>query len=162
MRAWQSDTCKKLLHERCSCDSFRGLLDHGRSASLQARMDVNDSAHADTTLLTDEHRLMLYALHQQAEKGTCNEPKPWSWNVVESAKWNSWNQLGDMAGVEAMRLYVKFLETEIKVDHLHTASAASPTLILHIVKIPLAGCEEERPRGASRPEGQIALQQLSS
>ena len=67
---------------------------------------------------------MLYALHQQAEEGTCNEPKPWSWNVVESAKWNSWNQLGDMAGVEAMRLYVKFLETEIKVDHLHTASVS--------------------------------------
>ena len=59
---------------------------------------------------------MLYALHQQAEKGKCTEPKPWGWNIVESAKWNSWTQLGDMASVEAMRLYVKFLETEIQVS----------------------------------------------
>ena len=49
---------------------------------------------------------MLYALHQQAEHGKCSDPKPWGWNVVEAAKWNSWSQLGDMAAVEAMRLYV--------------------------------------------------------
>ena len=66
-------------------------------------------------LLSDDRRLMLYALHQQAERGKCTDPKPWSWNVVESAKWTSWSQLGDMPAVEAMRLYVKFLETEIQV-----------------------------------------------
>ena len=47
---------------------------------------------------------MLYALHQQATVGPCTEAKPWGWNVVESAKWESWNQLGNMSSVEAMRL----------------------------------------------------------
>ena len=34
------------------------------------------------------------------------------WNVVESAKWQSWSQLGEMAPVEAMRLYMRLLESE--------------------------------------------------
>ena len=58
----------------------------------------------------DELRLVLYALHQQATVGPCTEAKPWSWNVVESAKWESWNQLGNMSSVEAMRLYVRMVE----------------------------------------------------
>lgn len=58
---------------------------------------------------------MLYALHQQATLGPCTEPKPWAWSVVESAKWQSWVQLGDMSSVEAMRLYVKLLDEEIQV-----------------------------------------------
>ena len=55
---------------------------------------------------------MLYALHQQATVGPCTEAKPWGWNVVESAKWESWNQLGNMSSVEAMRLYVKMVEDD--------------------------------------------------
>lgn len=42
--------------------------------------------------------------------GPCTEGKPWGWNVVESAKWESWNQLGNMSSVEAMRLYVKLID----------------------------------------------------
>lgn len=57
---------------------------------------------------------MLYALHQQATVGPCTEGKPWAWNVVESAKWQSWVQLGDMSSVEAMRLYVKLLDEEVQ------------------------------------------------
>lgn len=60
----------------------------------------------------DELRLALFALHQQATVGPCTEAKPWGWNVVESAKWESWNQLGNMSSVEAMRLYVKLIEEE--------------------------------------------------
>ena len=55
---------------------------------------------------------MLYALHQQATVGPWTEAKPWGWNVVESAKWESWNQLGNMSSVEAMRLYVKMVEDD--------------------------------------------------
>eukprot|EP00959_Pyramimonas_sp_CCMP1952_P342975 7185068-Pyramimonas_sp.AAC.1 len=55
--------------------------------------------------VTDETRLLLYALFQQAAEGPCTHPKPWGWNVVESAKWTSWKQLGDTAPTEAMRLY---------------------------------------------------------
>ncbi|KAL0045620.1 hypothetical protein WJX82_011651 [Trebouxia sp. C0006] len=61
----------------------------------------------------DENRLALFALEQQALVGSCKEPKPWGWNVVESAKWQAWSQLQDMAPVEAMRLYVRLLEDEL-------------------------------------------------
>ncbi len=45
-------------------------------------------------------------------QGPNTQPKPWGWNVVENAKWQSWKQLGDMPAVEAMRLYVRSLEEE--------------------------------------------------
>ena len=61
----------------------------------------------------DESRLALFALEQQAVAGSCKEPKPWGWNVVESAKWQAWSHLQDMAPVEAMRLYVRLLEDEL-------------------------------------------------
>ena len=59
---------------------------------------------------------MLYALQQQATVGPCKDPKPWGWNVVESAKWQSWHQLGEMSKMEAMRLYVRIVE-EAQVWH---------------------------------------------
>lgn len=64
------------------------------------------------TSFNNETRLLFYALHKQATAGQCKEAKPWSWNVVESAKWQSWSQLGDMSSMDAMRLYVKTLDEE--------------------------------------------------
>jgi len=72
------------------------------------------AARAGAQAIPDETRLVLYALHQQATVGPCTEGKPWAWNVVESAKWQSWVQLGDMSSVEAMRLYVKLLDEEVQ------------------------------------------------
>ena len=46
-------------------------------------------------------------------QGPCAEPKPWGWNVVNNAKWQSWKQLGDMSKMEAMRLFVRTLEEEV-------------------------------------------------
>lgn len=60
--------------------------------------------------LPDELRLLLFTLYKQATEGPCNEPKPWSWNVIETAKWQGWKQLGDMSKVDAMRHYVHQLE----------------------------------------------------
>ena len=60
--------------------------------------------------MSDDLRLLLFALHKQATQGPCNEPKPWSWNVVETAKWQGWNQLGDMSKADAMRHYVHQVE----------------------------------------------------
>mmetsp|Transcript_9977 Transcript_9977/g.36465 ORF Transcript_9977/g.36465 Transcript_9977/m.36465 type:complete len:646 (+) Transcript_9977:187-2124(+) len=62
--------------------------------------------------LGDDLRLLLYALYQQATEGPCTEPKPWGWEVIKSAKWTSWNKLGNMAKMEAMRLYVRTIEEE--------------------------------------------------
>jgi len=71
------------------------------SALLQAEDTFND-----------ETRLLLYALHKQATQGACKESKPWSFNVVDGAKWQSWSQLGNMSHMEAMRLYVKAVDEE--------------------------------------------------
>lgn len=69
-------------------------------------------ARVPETTFNNEARLLFYALHKQAAAGPCKEGKPWSWNVVESAKWQSWSQLGDMSSMDAMRLYVKTLDEE--------------------------------------------------
>jgi acyl-CoA-binding protein len=65
-----------------------------------------------TSRLSDEAKLLFYALGKQATEGPCTQPKPWGWDVVASAKWQSWSQLGQMGKLEAMRLYVKTLEEE--------------------------------------------------
>jgi len=64
--------------------------------------------------ITDETRLLLFALYSQATSGPCAAPKPWGMfaTPVESAKWEAWNHLGQMNGAEAMRLYVKTMEQE--------------------------------------------------
>ncbi|PSC67948.1 acyl-binding domain-containing 4-like isoform X1 isoform A [Micractinium conductrix] len=81
------------------------------------------ASHGDS--LSEESKLLLYSLHQQATVGPCNEPKPWGWSVVNNAKWQSWKQLGDMPSVEAMRLYVRTLEEEVPAWWAqHTAGGA--------------------------------------
>ena len=49
--------------------------------------------------------------------------------MVESAKWQSWSQLGEMAPVEAMRLFMRLLESEQVNNNLgqlcHTDGQAS-------------------------------------
>eukprot|EP00882_Tetradesmus_deserticola_P028054 GHRQ01031228.1.p1 GENE.GHRQ01031228.1~~GHRQ01031228.1.p1 ORF type:complete len:182 (+),score=58.28 GHRQ01031228.1:127-672(+) len=69
-------------------------------------------ANTPDTAFSDEVRLLFYALHSQASRGPCKEGKPWGWNVIESAKWQSWSQLGNMPQMEAMRLYVRTLDEE--------------------------------------------------
>jgi acyl-CoA-binding protein len=79
--------------------SFAGFAPASQMASKSSSISLSD----DTTLL-------LYSLYQQATVGPCNVAKPWSWNVVEHAKWTSWNQLAKMPSTEAMRLFVRTLE----------------------------------------------------
>ncbi|CAM6096714.1 unnamed protein product [Calypogeia fissa] len=81
--------------------SFAGFAPASQLASKSSSISLSD----DTTLL-------LYSLYQQATVGPCNVAKPWSWNVVEHAKWTSWNQLAKMPSTEAMRLFVRTLEEE--------------------------------------------------
>lgn len=69
-----------------------------------------DGCCTEAKALSDELRLLLFALYKQATQGPCNEPKPWSWNVIETAKWQGWSQLGTMSKAEAMRHYVHQLE----------------------------------------------------
>jgi len=54
--------------------------------------------------------LMFYAYYKQATVGPCNRPKPWSFDVINKAKWDAWNKLGNMSKETAMENYV----TELK------------------------------------------------
>ncbi|KAK9868001.1 hypothetical protein WJX84_010049 [Apatococcus fuscideae] len=81
-------------------------------ARFEAAQSFQHSPAAGENLKKDETKLLLYALQQQAKHGPCKDPKPWAWNVVDSAKWSSWAQLGKMSCVEAMRLFVKVIEDE--------------------------------------------------
>jgi acyl-CoA-binding protein len=87
----------------------------GKGPATVSNDHADDGATTDSSPqapLSDEARLLFYALGKQATEGPCAQPKPWAWDVVASAKWQSWSQLGQMGKVEAMRLYVKTLEEE--------------------------------------------------
>ncbi|KAD3067443.1 hypothetical protein R6Q59_018487 [Mikania micrantha] len=72
----------------------------------------NSSSKGVTSKFSNDVALLLYALYQQATVGPCSLPKPRGWSPVEQSKWTSWNGLGNMASIEAMRLFVKILEEE--------------------------------------------------
>ncbi|CAI7838778.1 unnamed protein product, partial [Closterium sp. NIES-53] len=82
-----------------------------RYAAIPGTVDIPEGA-GNSTQYSDLTCLALYSLYQQAVHGPCNKPKPWAWNIVELAKWQSWTELGKMAPVEAMRLFVRALEEE--------------------------------------------------
>ncbi|GMI65357.1 acyl-CoA binding protein 4 [Hibiscus trionum] len=75
---------------------------------------------------SNEVALILYALYQQATVGPCNVPKPSSWSPIEQGKWKSWQQLGNMASTEAMRLFVKILEEEDPGWYSRTSNSVEP------------------------------------
>ncbi|CAI5477197.1 unnamed protein product [Closterium sp. Yama58-4] len=82
-----------------------------RYAAIPGTVDIPEGA-GNSTQYSDLTCLALYSLYQQAVHGPCTKPKPWAWNIVELAKWQSWTELGKMAPVEAMRLFVRALEEE--------------------------------------------------
>lgn len=71
---------------------------------------------AGSDLLSDDAWLALGALHSQATKGPCQEPK--RWGLISSSSGSSpaaeaaWRELGAMPAAEAMRLYVRVLDEE--------------------------------------------------
>lgn len=81
-------------------------------AGVAGTVEVDPKAAHPAKPFSDLTSLLLYSLFQQASHGPCTTQKPWFINVVESAKWASWNELGKMAPVEAMRLFVRTLEEE--------------------------------------------------
>lgn len=54
---------------------------------------------------TDDEKLKFYGLYKQATIGKCNVGAPWAFQVVECAKWNAWNSLGNMSKETAMLKY---------------------------------------------------------
>ncbi|RID81116.1 hypothetical protein BRARA_A03722 [Brassica rapa] len=83
------------------------------AAASYVGFDGSDSSAKHViSKFSNDTSLILYALYQQATVGPCNTPKPSAWRPVEQSKWQSWQGLGAMPSVEAMRLFVKVLEEE--------------------------------------------------
>ncbi|XP_076331383.1 acyl-CoA-binding domain-containing protein 5-like isoform X2 [Tachypleus tridentatus] len=64
---------------------------------------------------SNELKLKFYSHFKQATEGPCTQPKPAFWDVINKAKWDAWNALGEMPREEAMENYVgelkKIIET---------------------------------------------------
>eukprot|EP00242_Pyramimonas_sp_CCMP2087_P008899 CAMPEP_0198198874 /NCGR_PEP_ID=MMETSP1445-20131203/2239_1 /TAXON_ID=36898 /ORGANISM="Pyramimonas sp., Strain CCMP2087" /LENGTH=1186 /DNA_ID=CAMNT_0043868539 /DNA_START=206 /DNA_END=3766 /DNA_ORIENTATION=+ len=77
-------------------------------AACSFAMAPPETAHG----VSDDTRLLLYALYQQAVEGDCNTTKPWGWNRFEALKWNAWSELDGLASMDAMMMYVHTLEED--------------------------------------------------
>uniref|UniRef100_A0A0D3B9S9 ACB domain-containing protein n=1 Tax=Brassica oleracea var. oleracea TaxID=109376 RepID=A0A0D3B9S9_BRAOL len=83
------------------------------AAASYVGLDGSDSsAKHVSSKFSNDTALIFYALYQQATVGPCNTRKPSAWRPVEQSKWKSWQGLGTMPSIEAMRLFVKILEEE--------------------------------------------------
>lgn len=56
--------------------------------------------------LEQSHLLQFYGLYKQATVGKCNIAKPGLFALQAKAKWNAWNELGDIGKEVAMQKYV--------------------------------------------------------
>jgi len=86
-----------------------------------ANMSVEDKFNAAVNVIrnlpkngsyqpSNEMMLRFYSLFKQATIGPCNEKRPSFFNVVNRAKWESWNSLGNMPKEKAMQKYVDALK----------------------------------------------------
>lgn len=57
--------------------------------------------------------LRFYAYYKQATIGRNNQSKPSFWDVVNRAKWQAWENLGNMSKEQAMQEYVNELKKVI-------------------------------------------------
>lgn len=91
-------------------------MDSDREEETDEKFDSAASfVQANIQSINKEHLLLFYGYYKQSIVGPCDIPKP-SWYEMEAkAKWNSWNQLGNMAKTTAMDEYVKLL-TELRPD----------------------------------------------
>ena len=71
-----------------------------------ASAEFIDSLLPQDQAKTDETRLILYALSQQATQGQCKASTPWFGDPAEKAKLTTWKNLGNVDKFEAMRLCV--------------------------------------------------------
>lgn len=66
--------------------------------------------------------LTFYSLFKQATRGKCSDRRPAFWDVINRAKWDAWNRLGEMPKEMAMQKYVdelkKIVETMSYTDNV--------------------------------------------
>lgn len=63
--------------------------------------------------ISEDTALLLYALHEQATKGPCRVPRPWSlFETQDQLNWDAWKALEGMPAIEAMALYCRTVEED--------------------------------------------------
>ncbi|KAG2273039.1 hypothetical protein Bca52824_067594 [Brassica carinata] len=100
------------------------------AAASYAGFDGSESSAKNvSSKFSNDTALLLYALYQQVKtllfprsivdftrsggyRRTMQHSKPSAWRPVEQSKWKSWQGLGTMPSIEAMRLFVKILEED--------------------------------------------------
>ncbi|XP_013780803.1 acyl-CoA-binding domain-containing protein 5A-like [Limulus polyphemus] len=63
---------------------------------------------------SNDLKLKFYSYFKQATEGPCTQPRPAFWDVINKAKWDAWNALGEMPREEAMENYVGELKQIIE------------------------------------------------
>ncbi|KAL3315414.1 Enoyl-CoA delta isomerase 2, mitochondrial [Cichlidogyrus casuarinus] len=55
-------------------------------------------------------KLQIYGLFKQATKGKCSDPEPSAINFVKKAKWDAWNELGELSKTDAEEKYIDLIQ----------------------------------------------------
>ncbi|GFY93745.1 hypothetical protein Acr_09g0001910 [Actinidia rufa] len=75
---------------------------------------VGSKSNADRVSGLDNNtKMRLFGLHKVAIEGPCCVPSPMALKVSARAKWNAWQQLGDMSQEMAMEQYITLLSRSI-------------------------------------------------
>ncbi|TDH66858.1 hypothetical protein CCR75_003126 [Bremia lactucae] len=112
-----------LLHRICFCDTMpidnssgtcsldEYMIEHSTDeldAKFQVAVDFISARGQDK--LTNEQKLVLYALYKQAKFGSCNVEKPSAIDMVGLAKWESWKALGAVNQDVAKQHYLEWVQ----------------------------------------------------
>lgn len=93
------------------CSRVSAALWSSSAATPEERFKV---AVANLDKLSEEPsndvKLKLYALYKQATVGKCNTSKPGVFDLVNKAKWDAWNTLGDMPKEKAQDEYASLVD----------------------------------------------------
>lgn len=63
--------------------------------------------------MSDDVRLLYYALYKQATLGDCLIPKPSIFSITQRAKWTAWKDLEGLSQHDAMRRYIQRLDYDL-------------------------------------------------
>ncbi|XP_032717380.1 enoyl-CoA delta isomerase 2, mitochondrial isoform X3 [Lontra canadensis] len=83
---------------------------HVSKTAMGASQEDFENAMNQVKLLKEdpgnEVKLKLYGLYKQATEGPCNTPKPGVFDLINKAKWEAWNALGNLPKETARQSYV--------------------------------------------------------
>jgi len=93
--------------------------------------DAMEDAKKRLKKMTDDPgndtKLKLYALFKQATSGPCNIPKPGVFDFIGQAKWNAWNDIGNISKEEAQQEYISLVNSLVGGPEASTEEEAVET-----------------------------------